>query len=212
MKRCPQCEFIYEDDQTCCDMDGIDLIFDSRPLPRTLALEKTARVTRPVLRRSALLSLIGVVLGVVLLAIGYASFDSVLSTQSEPAVPQVATASQQPAQEGVPVRRPAKALPISEPVDENLSAPITTSLKAKQLARNNAETRATSRSRTSHPNSLDTRARTAGRDVRQGEIARAQGQAQTRTGKPETAHVKKDSKLVSIAKKTGRFFTKPFRL
>ena len=33
MKRCPQCEFIYEDDQSLCDMDGVLLVFDSRTLP-----------------------------------------------------------------------------------------------------------------------------------------------------------------------------------
>jgi hypothetical protein len=35
MKRCPQCEFIYEDDQSLCDMDGILLVFDSQQLPKT---------------------------------------------------------------------------------------------------------------------------------------------------------------------------------
>jgi hypothetical protein len=35
MKRCPQCEFIYEDDQSLCDMDGILLVFDSQQLPQT---------------------------------------------------------------------------------------------------------------------------------------------------------------------------------
>ena len=34
MKRCPQCEFIYEDDQSLCDMDGILLVFDSTKLPK----------------------------------------------------------------------------------------------------------------------------------------------------------------------------------
>src|SRR5213593_210162 len=34
MKRCPQCEFIYEDDQSLCDMDGILLVFDSQQLPK----------------------------------------------------------------------------------------------------------------------------------------------------------------------------------
>jgi len=33
MKRCPECEFIYEDDQSLCDMDGVLLVFDSRKLP-----------------------------------------------------------------------------------------------------------------------------------------------------------------------------------
>ncbi len=32
MKLCPQCEFIYEDDQTLCDMDGKELVYDPRAL------------------------------------------------------------------------------------------------------------------------------------------------------------------------------------
>lgn len=32
MKLCPQCEFIYEDDQTFCDMDGKELVYDPSPL------------------------------------------------------------------------------------------------------------------------------------------------------------------------------------
>ncbi len=38
MKRCPQCEFIYEDDQSLCDMDGALLVLDSRTLPHLHAL------------------------------------------------------------------------------------------------------------------------------------------------------------------------------
>jgi len=38
MKKCPQCEFIYEDDQSLCDMDGVLLVFDSRTLPNLHAL------------------------------------------------------------------------------------------------------------------------------------------------------------------------------
>ena len=38
MKRCPQCEFIYEDDQSLCDMDGVLLVLDSRNLPNLHAL------------------------------------------------------------------------------------------------------------------------------------------------------------------------------
>ena len=49
MKRCPQCEFIYEDDQSLCDMDGVLLVLDSRTLPN-LAL---ATVDVPVEARMA---------------------------------------------------------------------------------------------------------------------------------------------------------------
>src|ERR1044072_1617191 len=38
MKRCPQCEFIYEDDQSLCDMDGVLLLLDSGNLPNLHAL------------------------------------------------------------------------------------------------------------------------------------------------------------------------------
>jgi hypothetical protein len=38
MKLCPQCEFIYEDDQSFCDMDGKELVHDAG----TLAFEETA--------------------------------------------------------------------------------------------------------------------------------------------------------------------------
>ena len=38
MKRCPQCEFIYEDDQSLCDMDGALLVFDACSLPNLHAL------------------------------------------------------------------------------------------------------------------------------------------------------------------------------
>jgi hypothetical protein len=40
MKRCPQCEFIYEDDQSVCDMDGIRLVLDSRSFPKNDPIKK----------------------------------------------------------------------------------------------------------------------------------------------------------------------------
>ena len=41
MKRCPQCEFLYEDEQSLCDMDGILLVYDSRQLPHLQAIATT---------------------------------------------------------------------------------------------------------------------------------------------------------------------------
>lgn len=32
MKRCPTCDFLYEDDQSLCDMDGRKLVFEAAPL------------------------------------------------------------------------------------------------------------------------------------------------------------------------------------
>lgn len=50
MKRCPQCEFIYEDEQSLCDMDGVLLVFDSRALPNLHAL---ATVSAPIPGKTA---------------------------------------------------------------------------------------------------------------------------------------------------------------
>src|SRR5258706_13893275 len=36
MKLCPQCDFIYEDDQSVCDMDGKELVSD----PATVGTEQ----------------------------------------------------------------------------------------------------------------------------------------------------------------------------
>ena len=47
MKRCPQCEFIYEDDQSLCDMDGVLLVLDSRTLPNLHALATIPAKVQP---------------------------------------------------------------------------------------------------------------------------------------------------------------------
>jgi hypothetical protein len=52
MKRCPQCEFIYEDDQSLCDMDGVLLVFDSRTLPNLHALATVPASPKAVPRRN----------------------------------------------------------------------------------------------------------------------------------------------------------------
>lgn len=49
MKLCPQCEFIYEDDQKFCDMDGQELVHDPRPrafTDNTAALPSLSQVLK----------------------------------------------------------------------------------------------------------------------------------------------------------------------
>lgn len=53
MKRCPQCEFIYEDDQSLCDMDGALLVLDSRSLPNMHALAPVDVPAVPVASKAA---------------------------------------------------------------------------------------------------------------------------------------------------------------
>jgi outer membrane biosynthesis protein TonB len=71
MKRCPQCEFIYEDDQSLCDMDGILLVFDSRTLPNHHALATVP--PRPSKRNRAVPAFATLILALVLGMVYYVS-------------------------------------------------------------------------------------------------------------------------------------------
>lgn len=52
MKRCPKCEFIYEDDQSLCDMDGVLLVLDARNLPNLHALQTVPAATKTLPKRN----------------------------------------------------------------------------------------------------------------------------------------------------------------
>jgi hypothetical protein len=45
MKLCPQCDFIYEDEQGFCDMDGKELVYNPSPIVSEQALAPLSRVT-----------------------------------------------------------------------------------------------------------------------------------------------------------------------
>lgn len=85
MKRCTQCEFIYEDDQSLCDMDGKELVYDAGPIAfaggfsststniQANAAKKPASLRAPSqLRRFAVLALAGVLLAALLFVVYYA--------------------------------------------------------------------------------------------------------------------------------------------
>ena len=73
MKRCPQCEFIYEDDQSLCDMDGVLLVLDSRTLPNMSALTTVTTKTAPPKRHRAVPAFATVILALVLGMVYYVS-------------------------------------------------------------------------------------------------------------------------------------------
>src|SRR5215204_3637874 len=73
MKRCPQCEFIYEDDQSLCDMDGILLVYDSQKLPKQA---KTAtNPAKPQWKSRVLPAIAAVILATVLGLVYYVSLQ-----------------------------------------------------------------------------------------------------------------------------------------
>ncbi|MEN3328344.1 MAG: hypothetical protein V7638_3151 [Acidobacteriota bacterium] len=73
MKRCPKCEFIYEDDQSLCDMDGVLLVFDSRKLPNHDALQTGPAPKTAPKRNRAVPAFATVILALVLGLVYYVS-------------------------------------------------------------------------------------------------------------------------------------------
>jgi hypothetical protein len=79
MKLCPQCEFLYEDDQIFCDMDGEGLVHDSRAIAfsdsRPAVISASPKHSRPRFMIGALLG--GLLLSALLSLAYYASTRSV---------------------------------------------------------------------------------------------------------------------------------------
>src|SRR5687767_2117734 len=99
MKRCPLCDFIYEDGQGRCDMDGIELVPDHRTAP--LREEASARPAKLRRRRFASLPVAGVILGMVLFPTYYVFTRRAAPQNTERPSVKVATDSPAPYQSPV---------------------------------------------------------------------------------------------------------------
>lgn len=96
MKRCPQCEFIYEDDQSLCDMDGVLLVYDSRILPNLHALTTVPVQPKPQPKRNrAVPAFATVILALVLGMVYYVSIHrkAVQNTYMPPPAANTASTS-----------------------------------------------------------------------------------------------------------------------
>ena len=125
MKRCPQCEFIYEDDQSLCDMDGVLLVFDARTLPNLHALAPVPAVPAKAQsrRNRAVPAFATLILALVLGMVYYVSMDrrtavedtytpsAAAATTSEPVPVVNPTPEPQPSQE-------VQAVALEEPKPE----------------------------------------------------------------------------------------------
>ena len=185
MKRCPQCQFIYEDDQSLCDMDGVLLVFDSRTLPNLHAL---ATVSAPLPERGPRRSRMVPAFATLILMLAMASVyyvstmrnapndlspASVASTTTEPEAVVAPPPAEDPNQGQVPATEPAP-----EPKEETKKE----------------EPRDTHTSPAPKPPAAAPARKTTVNPV---------------AGKPEPK--KDDSKVESILKKTGKILKKPFK-
>ena len=135
MRVCPLCEFIYEDDQGVCDMDGAALVYDPAPL----ALAQVSASSGPThaksrLKRFATTAVTGVALGTVLVLVFYAfmlrkqeQFWADAPRAANNTSPQVTSASGVPPildlSLPVPLALPVTALPIPSPTIDQTPAP-----------------------------------------------------------------------------------------
>ena len=112
MKRCPKCEFIYEDDQSLCDMDGVLLVLDSRKLPNHHALQTVPATKTAPKRNRTVPAFATVILALVLGLVYYVSVHR-RATQSSytPPAPTAASTTTNP----VPAEVSVNPTPESQP-------------------------------------------------------------------------------------------------
>jgi hypothetical protein len=128
MKRCPQCEFIYEDDQSLCDMDGVLLVLDSRTLPNVHALTTVPPTPTTAQRRNrAVPAFATVILALVLGMVYYVSTRQTRPPVSTPSTLSVApvvipTPEPQPTQSAEPAQVKEEE-PRPAPVKQPATAP-----------------------------------------------------------------------------------------
>ena len=149
MKRCPKCEFIYEDDQGLCDMDGVLLVYDSRTLPNPHALQAVPAPVKTARRNRAVPAFASLILALVLGMVYYVSTQrratpvidtptpATAATTSNPVpevnpTPEAQPSAEQPAAAAEEPKRETKPAAAAAPVKKTTAAkPTATPAPAK---------------------------------------------------------------------------------
>jgi len=126
MKRCPKCEFIYEDDQSLCDMDGVLLVLDTRTLPNLHALQTVPAPKITPKRNRAVPAFATLILALVLGMVYYVSTQRKAAQNADiPAQPTAATTLQPvPEVKPTPEAQPSAEEPKPEPVKTTTAAAV----------------------------------------------------------------------------------------
>lgn len=198
MKRCPQCEFIYENEQGLCDMDGRELVYDQTALlvPENVSLlVRSSRSGRGARWKPRRMQRAALPTGVFALGASLFFVNQALTRQTPPTPHDAARISQV-------ARAPAEVAALPTPAPNPSTAPRDETDDASAApSHSNAQTPTTgARANGRAPaRPAPTNARTA-----------ATLQREELKSKPETESAKKGSKLGSILRKTGRVLKKPF--
>ena len=186
MKRCPQCEFLYEDEQSLCDMDGILLVYDSRQLPHLQAIATTTTQLPVKNSRKRVPALATILLASVLGLVYY------VTTQRHASQPLYAPA----------------AVTTSNPVV--VGAVPTTESQASQG--NSTDNKEMTTEDSGAKASEDSKANNEGESTEAGQKKPvSKPKAVPARSSVQPASQEKDSKVGSFFKKTGRILKKPFK-
>jgi len=182
MKRCPECDFIYEDTQCLCDMDGIALVHDSNFLPDDSTVIMS-QLPRPVWRHLMLALSIAVLAG-----LGFYGFNYPATAQ-RPVSSLVANASESAPQ--------ATSLDAGSTVAIEHSADDSDSKDESESAGTGSSGSAKDIRPTTSPNS-------------QAAATSSKPQLARRRVNIGYSPEKRESKIGSFLKKTRRILKKPF--
>lgn len=140
MKRCPECEFIYEDDQTLCDMDGVQLVFDSRALPNLHALATVPGTLRAGQRRNRAVPAFATL--VLALVLGMVYYVSTRRPNYTPPAPGAFSAPIEiPTPEPQPTAEPTPAIEETKPDAVKESTPAKKKATTASQTKPRAETK-----------------------------------------------------------------------
>ena len=130
MKRCPLCDFIYEDDQSLCDMDGIELVHAQGALVPTHASARGSAVALKSPRKKlSALTLVAAVFGAVCFPVYYLSTNGAAPANADHSpAPVAGQAAPVPAlvpaaPEAAPPTLPSAKTPTNEAARADTVAP-----------------------------------------------------------------------------------------
>ena len=217
MKRCPQCEFTFDDEEACCDFDGSELL----PIPKTLRPALSSSALGRVLRSPISLGTLGLT-AVILSALVVGYYDAASQANSVEATSQLSANEQ------------AASLPTAPPMEfpaaitaVHSRSGIDSSGKARTI-RQGERVRTIRRSRTVGKTAkklAGSRTHVASNKTRRGQLSKVRGASvPRRSGKQmqlrdanskilESAetHHKSQSRFSSLLKQTARLLKKPFQ-
>jgi hypothetical protein len=213
MKRCPQCEFIYEDEQINCDMDGTILAFDA-------SVAAANAVNRSQLRTFALPAIVGTMLAALLFVAFYASPLMFASPDVRSRAPEVQTSPTSKPSPEPAATKPAKDQPSPSPSaevasDERRAEAVAIPTNDREAAKTNHTNSRAADSRLTIRRGVPALPRVP--SLRRLPPARVGAPASspqtTRHREVQHAHgdSKRPSKVGSFLKKTGRIIKKPFK-